>query len=105
MAERPVRFERRMSDAEAIMWTIEKDPAMRSSFLQVTLLDRPPDFDRLRRRMEQAVKVLPRLGQRLVPPPLRFAPPTWADDPSSHIDFHVRRIAVPPPGTDRQLLD
>src|SRR5947208_6664750 len=105
MAERPVRFERRMSDAEALMWTIEKDPAMRSSFLQVTLLDRPPDFDRLRRRMERAVKVLPRLGQRVVPPPLRFAPPEWADDPSFDIDFHVRRIAVPPPGTDRQLLD
>jgi len=103
--ERPLRFERRMSDAEALMWTIEKDPAMRSSFLQLTLLDRPPDFDRFRRRMERAVKVLPRLGQRVVPPPFRFAPPEWADDPSFDIDFHVRRVAVPPPGTDRQLLD
>ena len=65
MAERPLRFERRMSDAEALMWTIEKDPALRSSFLQLTLLDRPPDFERFRRRMERAVKVLPRLGQRV----------------------------------------
>src|SRR5438046_2411330 len=105
MAERPVRFERRMSDAEALMWTIEKDPAMRSSFLQLTLLDRPPDFERFRRRMERAVKVLPRLGQRVVPPPFRFAPPEWADDPSFDIDFHVRRMAVPPPGTERQLPD
>ena len=105
MAERPLRFERRMSDAEALMWTIEKDPAMRSSFLQLTLLDRPPDFARFRSRMERAVKVLPRLGQRVVPPPFRFAPPEWADDPSFDIDFHVRRMAVPPPGTERQLLD
>ncbi|HEV3351730.1 MAG TPA: wax ester/triacylglycerol synthase family O-acyltransferase [Acidimicrobiales bacterium] len=105
MAERPLRFERRMSDAEALMWTIEKDPAMRSSFLQLTLLDSPPDFARFRRRMERAVKVLPRLGQRVVPPPFRFAPPEWADDPSFDIDFHVRRLAVPPPGTERQLLD
>src|SRR5213082_83418 len=105
MAERPLRFERRMSDAEALMWTIEKDPAMRSSFLQLTLLDRPPDFARFRRRMERAVKVLPRLGQRVVPAPFRFAPPEWADDPSFDIDFHVRHLAVPPPGTDRQLLD
>ena len=105
MAERPLRFERRMSDAEALMWTIEKDPAMRSSFLQLTLLDRPPDFARFRRRMERAVKVLPRLGQRVVPPPFRFAPPEWADDPSFDIDFHVRHLAVPPPGTERQLLD
>ena len=63
MAERPLRFERRMSDAEALMWTIEKDPALRSAFLQLTLLDSPPDFARFRRRMERAVKVLPRLGQ------------------------------------------
>ena len=35
-----------MSDAEALMWTIEKDPAFRSSFLQLTLLDSPPDFAR-----------------------------------------------------------
>jgi diacylglycerol O-acyltransferase / wax synthase len=105
MAERPLRFERRMSDAEALMWTIEKDPALRSSFLQLTLLDRPPDFPRFRRRMERAVKVLPRLGQRVVPPPFRFAPPEWADDPSFDIDFHVRHVAVPPPGTERQLLD
>ncbi|MBV8387653.1 MAG: diacylglycerol O-acyltransferase, partial [Acidimicrobiia bacterium] len=105
MAERPMRFERRMSDAEALMWTIEKDPAMRSSFLQLTLLDSPPDFERFRRRMERAVKVIPRLGQRVVPPPFRFAPPEWADDPSFDIDFHVRRVAVPPPGTERQLLD
>src|SRR4051795_13560382 len=105
MAERPLRFERRMSDAEALMWTIEKDPALRSSFLQLTLLDSVPDFARFRRRMERAVKVHPRLGQRVVPPPFRFGPPEWADDPSFDIDFHVRRLALPPPGTERQLLD
>ena len=104
-AERPLRFERRMSDAEALMWTIEKDPALRSAFLQLTLLDSAPDFERFRRRMERAVKVLPRLRQRVVPPPFRFAPPEWADDPSFDLDFHVRRIAVPPPGAERQLLD
>src|SRR5438270_2697127 len=105
MAERPLRFERRMSDAEALMWTIEKDPALRSSFLQLTLLDSAPDFERFRRRMDRAVRVLPRLGQRVVPPPARFAPPEWADDPSFDLDFHVRRLAVAPPGTERQLLD
>ena len=105
MAERPLRFERRMSDAEALMWTIEKDPGLRSSFLQLTLLDRAPDFARFRRRMERAVRVLPRLAQRVVPPPARFAPPEWADDPSFDLDFHVRRLALPAPGTERQLLD
>src|SRR5436305_10308861 len=105
MAERPLRFERRMSDAEALMWTIEKDPALRSSFLQLTLLDSTPDFERFRRRMDRAVRVLPRLRQRVVNPPARFAPPEWADDPSFDLDFHVRRLALPAPGSERQLLD
>jgi diacylglycerol O-acyltransferase / wax synthase len=106
MADRPLRFEPRMTDAEALMWTLEKDPALRSAFLQITLLDRPLDFSRLQSRLERAVHVLPRLRQRVVPPPLlRMAPPEWADDPGFDLDFHVRRIGLPQPGSMRQLLD
>jgi len=105
MATRPMRLDRRMTEAEALMWTVEKDPALRSSFMQLTLLDQTPDFEQFRARMDRAVHVLPRLQQRVVPPPARFAPPEWADDPSFDLDFHVRRLAVPAPGTDRQLLD
>ena len=100
-----MHLDRRMTEAEALMWTVEKDPALRSSFLQVTLLDRAPDFEKFRSRMGRAVKVLPRLRQRVVPPPARFAPPEWADDPSFDLDFHVRHLAVPAPGSHRQLLD
>src|SRR5215210_2561028 len=100
MAERPLRFQTHMSDTEALMWTIEKDPALRSSFLQLTILDRSPDFERFRGRMDRAVKLLPRLAQRVVPPPARLAPPSWADDPSFDLDYHVRRLSLPPPGTD-----
>jgi WS/DGAT/MGAT family acyltransferase len=98
-------FEHRMSDAEALMWTLEKDPAMRSSFLQVTFLDGAADYERFRTRIARAVQTIPRLRQRVVPPPARLAPPAWENDPSFDLDFHVRRIAVASPGTDRQLLD
>jgi diacylglycerol O-acyltransferase len=97
--------ERRMTDAEALMWTVEKDPSLRASFLNITLLDRAPDFDRLRRRMQRAVQVIPRLRRRVVSPPARVAPPQWVDDPNFDIDYHLRRIAVASPGDDRQLLD
>ena len=100
-----MNLERRMSDAEALMWTVEKDPSLRASFLNITLLDRAPDFDRLRRRMQRAVHVIPRLHQRVVSPPARVAPPQWVDDPNFDIDYHLRRIAVPSPGDDRQLLN
>lgn len=97
--------ERQMSDAEALMWRVEKDPFLASTFGAVTVFDRPPDFDRLRARMEQAVHAVPRLGWRVQPNPAGLGAPIWADDPDFDIDYHVRRVALPPPGTKRQLFD
>lgn len=102
---REQQFERHMSDNEALMWNLEKDPALRSTFLSVSFLDSPPSFDGFRARMVRAVHEIPRLRQRVLPSPARMAPPAWVDDTHFDLDFHVRRIAVPPPGTDRQLLD
>ncbi len=95
----------RMSDAEALMWNLEKDPALRSSFANLTFLDRPPDPDRFRERMEMAVRTFPRLRQRVVQPPARLAPPLWSDDPDFDLDFHIRRMGAPAPGDQRAVLD
>jgi WS/DGAT/MGAT family acyltransferase len=103
--EREVRSDRRMSDVEAMMWNVEKDPFLNSTFGSVTFLDQPADIDRLRRRLLQMVQRIPRLHQRVVPALGRFAPPEWHDDPDFDIDFHLRHLALPAPGTDRQLLD
>ena len=97
--------DRQMSDAEALMWRVEKDPFLASTFGTVTILDRAPDFDRLRARMEAAVHGVPRLGWRVQPHPTALGAPIWADDPDFDIDLHVRRVALPAPGTRRQLLD
>ena len=94
-----------MSDVEALMWTLEKDPHLSSTFANVTVFDRPPDFERLRRRLERAVAIVPRLRQRVLPGLGRLAPPAWGDDPELDLDRHVRRVALPAPGTDRQLFD
>jgi WS/DGAT/MGAT family acyltransferase len=104
-ASRPVLGERRMSDVEALMWNLEKDPYLASSFGSVTLLDQPPDLDRLRSRMAHAVSVVPRLHQRVVPALGRLAPPEWQDDPNFDLDYHIRHIALPEPGTERTLFD
>jgi WS/DGAT/MGAT family acyltransferase len=95
----------RMSDLEALMWTLEKDPHLSSTFANVTVLDRPPDVGRLRRRMEHAVLAVPRLRQRVAPSLGRLAPPEWRDDPAMDFEWHVRTIALPAPGSERQLFD
>lgn len=100
-----MRFDRQMSDAEGLMWRLEKDPHLSSTFASLTILDRAPDFDSLRRRLERAVIAVPRLRQRVMSAPANMSPPVWVDDPEFSIDRHVRRIACPKPGTLRQVLD
>ena len=88
-----------MSDTEAIMWAVEKDPALRSDFCNLTILEhvarrRPPP----RTTLARALAAIPRLGQRVVGAPLRIVPPAFADDPTLDLDAHVRRVALPGAG-------
>src|SRR4051794_9957143 len=101
---RPLLGERRMSDVEALMWNLEKDPHLSSAFTNVTVLDGMPNVERFRARMERAVTIVPRLRQRVVAGLGRLAPPEW-HDAEVDFDYHVRRIALPGGGTMRDLLD
>jgi diacylglycerol O-acyltransferase len=103
--EREMRNERRMTDVEALMWNLEKDPHLSASIANVTLLDGAPDPDRLRARLERAVAMVPRLRQRVVPALGRLAPPEWRDDDDFDLAYHLRWVALPAPGSMRQLLD
>lgn len=95
----------RMNDAEAIMWAVESDPFLRSDFTNITLLESAPDTARLRAGLEHAISIFPPLRQRVARPPLGLAPPQWADDPDFDLQYHLRRLSVPPPGELRQVLD
>ncbi|MFP5255068.1 MAG: wax ester/triacylglycerol synthase family O-acyltransferase [Acidimicrobiia bacterium] len=102
---RELRSDRRMSDLEAMMWNLEKDPHLSSTVGNLTLLDRSPDRERLLGRLTQAIAAVPRLRQRVVPSLGRLAPPEWREDPELDLAYHVRWMAVPAPGDERALLD
>ncbi|MGI8677359.1 MAG: WS/DGAT/MGAT family O-acyltransferase [Jatrophihabitans sp.] len=63
------------------------------------------DYDRLVRLLEERISLAPRYRQKVRSVPGRLANPMWVDDPSFDITYHVRRSALPRPGSDRQLLD
>jgi WS/DGAT/MGAT family acyltransferase len=94
-----------MSDAEAVMWAVEKDPALRSDFCNLTIVDCRPTDERLLATLERALASIPRLRQRVIGAPLRIVPPEFADDPTLDVNAHIRVVAVPPPGDERALLD
>jgi len=100
-----MRFETKMSDAEALMWTIEKDPWLNPSGAMIATLEGSIDFEAFRVRINNAAAEIPRMREHVVPGFGRLAPPTWATDPEFDLDYHVRRISLPSPGTERQLYD
>jgi len=97
------RFDERMSDAEALMWRVEKDPFLTSTFANITILDRTIDFEAFVARMNRASIAIPRLRQRVQPTPVASGAPRWVRDPEFNIRHHVRRMALPYPGSMRQL--
>ncbi|MDY7104461.1 MAG: wax ester/triacylglycerol synthase family O-acyltransferase [Actinomycetota bacterium] len=105
MSERELRFEQRMSDTEALMWSIEKDPWFNASAGSISVLDRPLDMRTFRRRIRAAVVEIPRLRERVVPGFGRLSPPAWAPDDEFDFDHHVRHVTLPEPGTLRDLYD
>ena len=98
-----LHFDRKMSDAEGLMWRLEKDPHLSSTFANVTVLDKSPNFDVFLRRMERATYAVPRLRQRVQPAPANLSAPMWVDDSNFDLRYHVRHLALPKPGTRRQL--
>jgi diacylglycerol O-acyltransferase / wax synthase len=94
-----------LSPVDYLLHRGEAHPATRSAFLGVELLDRPADWGRLREAMDRASRVVIRMRQKVVVPPLPVTRPQWVVDPDFDLDYHLRWIAVPAPGTLRQLLD
>ena len=102
---REQRFERRMSDAEALMWNVEKDPWLNPSGASISILDRMPDVAHLRAQLAAAVVTVPRLMEHVVGGFGRYSPPVWRPDPEFDLDQHLRVISLPAPGTMRELLE
>jgi WS/DGAT/MGAT family acyltransferase len=60
-------------------------------------------YDQLVALIEQRLDLIPRYRQKVLTVPGHLARPVWADDPDFDLTYHVRRSALPRPGTDEQL--
>lgn len=63
------------------------------------------DYERILAHISARLPLVPRYRQRVRAVPGRLARPVWIDDESFDITYHVRRSALPAPGTDAQLND
>jgi WS/DGAT/MGAT family acyltransferase len=62
-------------------------------------------LDYFSKAIAERLPLVPLFRQRLVEVPFGLDQSYWIDDPDFDIEFHVRELALPKPGTDRQLSD
>jgi len=60
-------------------------------------------FEAVRTTIEERLHLLAPYRRRLVEVPFGLDRPYWVEDPDLDLDFHVRHVAVPPPGDEEQL--
>jgi diacylglycerol O-acyltransferase len=71
----------------------------------VAIVDGPaPDHDEVLAVIGERILATPRLRQVVRRHPLDLSAPSWADDPALDLAHHIRRAALPHPGTDAELF-
>ncbi|HET7684353.1 MAG TPA: wax ester/triacylglycerol synthase family O-acyltransferase [Marmoricola sp.] len=63
------------------------------------------DYDALVAHIDDRITFVPRYRQHVRRVPGRLANPVWVDDPDFDLGYHVRRSALPRPGTMDQLRE
>lgn len=63
----------------------------------------PFDFERVRLHTLERIPLVPQFRLKLVEVPFGLDRPGWVEEPDFDPDYHIRRIAVPAPGSQREL--
>ena len=94
-----------MEPFDYLLHRFETDPRGRSGGIGLHILDQAPDFERVQEACDRASRSAIRMRQKVVVPPFGLGTPEWVVDPDFDLNFHVRRVRAPAPGTFAQVLD
>ena len=73
--------------------------------LDPSTAEEPVTLERLTALIESRLHLIPPFRRRLVEVPFGLDQPYWIEDPGFDIEYHVRELALPEPGDDRQLAE
>lgn len=94
-----------MAGADALLWTIDRDPILRSTIVAVLVLDHSPPQDEVVKLFEALRVAVPRIAWRGTRPAFGLGRARWIPDPEFDLGQHLRRVAAPEPGTLQTVLE
>ncbi len=97
----------RLSALDASFLYLE-EPTTAMHVGSVSIFQAPPegfDYERLVALVSARIAYVPRYRQRVRAVPGHLAGPVWVDDEHFDVAYHVRRSALPRPGSDEQLYE
>lgn len=83
----PVTTSERMTDLDTVMWSLDEHPKLSNTIAAIGFLEPAVDAERVRRRVDRASRLVPRLRQKVSAPP-GPVPPWWEFDPAFDLDNH-----------------
>jgi len=93
----------RLSGLDSSFLHLERGPA-HMHVASTSIFEGPtPEYDEFRDHIASRLHLVPRFRQKLRFVPFGQGRPKWVDDPTFHLDYHVRHTALPHPGSEEQL--
>jgi diacylglycerol O-acyltransferase len=93
----------RLSGLDTSFLHLERSGAHMHVASTTTFEGPPPSHEEFRDHIASRLHLVPRFRQKLRFVPLGQGRPVWVDDPHLNLEYHVRRTALPPPGSEEQL--
>ena len=88
-----------MTDTEALMWSVEQNPQLRSTMGAVAIVEGTPDLERLRATIIKALPTVPPLRERVQPSGIPLVPPERVLDRHLDLDHHLRAMRLQAPAS------
>jgi diacylglycerol O-acyltransferase len=99
----------RMSGADAMMLYLDRAEAYNHT-IKISIIDPKKDpegwsWTRFKSAWASRVGLIPRLRQRYLRVPFGLNHPVWVEDPAFDLEYHLRRVGCPAPGSMVELCE
>lgn len=97
--------DREMTPFDTVLFRGDADPHTRALLSVAYVLDRAPTHETFVATFDRASRMILRMRQKVVAPPMPLFLPSWIVDADFDLEYHLRFGRLPAPGGPRELLE